>query len=137
MREEGEFMKKASKFFLFFVFTALCTVIFPLAASARIYIQWHPERYYLYPGRLEIVGYFENTGNQTGYVNRREFDLFIYATDTGRLLWKNYGTTYYIKSLKVPAGRRVSYTLNIRNAHIPGYKGRIRCTTPNSHTYWN
>jgi hypothetical protein len=108
-----------------------------LAASARINIAWHTEHFYLYQGRLEIVGYFENTGDETGYVTRREFDVIITASDTGKLLWKNYGTTHYINSLKVPAGRRVSYTLNIRNAHIPGYKGRIRCTTPYSHTYWN
>jgi hypothetical protein len=130
-------MKTASKYFLLFVLTALCTVIFPLAASARINIVWHAERVYLYQGRVEIVGYFENTGNETGYVTRREFDLFITAADTGKILWKNYGTQYYINSLRVPAGRRVSYTINIRNAHIPGYKGRFHWETKNGHTYWN
>lgn len=130
-------MKTASKFFLLFVFTALCTVMFPLAASARINIVWHGEHLYLYQGRLEIVGYFENTGDETGYVTRREFDLFITADDTGKTLWKNYGTQHYINSLRVPAGRRVSYTINIRNAHIPGYKGRFHWSTKNNYTYWS
>jgi hypothetical protein len=130
-------MKKVSKFFLLFVLTALCTVVFPLAAAANHKIVWYAEKLYLYPGRLEIVGYFENTGNETGYVNRREFDIFIYAADTGKLLWKNYGTQHHVNFLRVPPGRRVSYTINIRNSHIPGYKGRIRWSTKNGTTFAN
>ena len=130
-------MKTASRYFSLFVLTALCTVIFPLAASAKISIQWHGEHVYLYPGRLEFVGYFENTGDEKGYVTRCEFDLFLTASDTGKTLWKTYGNQHYVNSLRVPAHRRVSYTINIRNAHIPaGYKGRYHWSLKNIVTAW-
>ena len=107
------------------------------ATSAKPIIRFHADHLYLYQGRLEVVGYFENTGDETAYVNRYEFDLFITAAGSGRQLWTNYCTRHYVNSVKVPAGRRASYTINIRIWHIPGYKGCYRWWTKNVRTYWN
>ena len=57
--------------------------------------------------------------------------------DNGKQLWTNYGTQHYVNSIRVPAGRRVSYTINVRNPHIPGYKGHFRWKTQNVHTYFS
>ncbi len=111
-------MKTASRFFSLFVLTALCTVIFPLAASAKISIQWHGERVYLYPGRLEFVGYFENTGDEKGYVTRCEFDLFLTASDTGKTLWKTYGNQHYVKTVSGFRHADVFHTQSIYVMHI-------------------
>ena len=129
-------MKTASKFFLFFALTALCTVIFPLAAAAKPIIRFHIQHVYLYQGRAEVVGFFENTGDEMAYAKRYEFDLILTA-DNGRQLWANYGTQHYVNSIKVPAGRRISYTFNVRNPHIPEYHGKYRWRTENVHTYWS
>ena len=129
-------MKTVSKFFLLFVLTALCTVIFPLAASAKPVIRFHTQHVYLYQGRVELVGYFENTGDEMAYAKRYEFDLILTA-DNGKQLWTNYGTQHYVNSIRVPAGRRISYTINVRNSHIPGYKGHFRWRTQNANTHWS
>ena len=81
-------MKTVSKFFLLFVLTALCTVIFPLAAAAKPVIRFHTQNVYLYQGRVDLVGYFENTGDEMAYANRYDFDLILTA-DNGRQLWTN------------------------------------------------
>lgn len=129
-------MKSASRFFLLFVLTALCAVIFPLTAVAKPVIRFHTQHVYLYQGRVELVGYFENTGDEMAYVNRQEFDLILTA-DNGRELWTNYGTRHNVGSIRVPSGRRVSHTIIVRNPHIPGYKGHFRWRTQNVHTYWS
>ena len=135
-REGGEFMKTTSRFFLLFVLTALCTIIFPLAAAAKPLIRFHTQHVYLHQGNAELVGFFENTGDEMAYVKRYEFDLIITA-DNGKQLWTTYGTQHYVNSVRVPAGRRISYTINVRNSHIPEYHGKYRWRTENTHTYWS
>lgn len=129
-------MKTASKYFWLFVLTAFCTVIFPLTAAARPIIRFHTQHIYLYQGRVELVGYFENTGDEMAYAKWHEFDLII-TDDNGKQLWANYGTRHYVNSIRVPAGRRISYTINVRNSHIPGYKGHFRWRTQNANTHWS
>ena len=97
-------MKSASRFFLLFVLTALCAVIFPLTAVAKPVIRFHTQHVYLYQGRVELVGYFENTGDEMAYVNRQEFDLILTA-DNGRELWTNYGTRHNVGSISGLASR--------------------------------
>ena len=129
-------MKKTSRFILFGVLTVLFSVIFPLAASARPVIRYHVQHVYLHQGRAEVTGFFENTGDEMAYAKRYEFDLVLTAND-GRQLWTTYGTKHYVNSISVPAGRRISYAFNIRNPHIPEYRGNYRWKIQNPNTFWS
>ena len=69
-----------SKLFACLVLTLLCTAILPSAAQARPVIKFQIEHVYIHhAGEVEIVGYFENSGNQGAYPKRRKTPNFSYG----------------------------------------------------------
>lgn len=97
----------ASKFFAFFVFALLCAAAFPTAALAKPTIKFQVEHVYLYEaGEAEIVGYFENTGDQGAFVKWMDLDLTLIA-DNGQQMWSDAGIRHYVDDIYVdPAGIR-------------------------------
>ena len=68
----------AAKFFTLLFLTLVITAVMPTSAQARPTIKFRVEHVYLHEaGEAEIVGYFENVGDQAAYVK---------WTDIGRVL---------------------------------------------------
>ena len=135
-KEGGVFMKTKSRFILLFVLTVLCSVLFPLAAAAKPHIAFRTQHVYLHRGEAEIVGFFENTGDEMAYAKRFEFDLVLIA-DNGQQIFADYGIRHYVNSVRVPAGRRITYTFYVRNPRLPDYRGKYSWRIRNPFTTWS
>ncbi len=125
----------ASKLFAFFVFALLCAAAFPTAALARPVIKFSVEHVHLHEaGEAEIVGYFENSGDQGAYVKWTELDLTLTA-DNGQEMWSDAGIRHYVDDFYVPAGEYIAYTYYVQNPDIPEYHGKYRWRT-HTNTHW-
>ena len=125
----------ATKFFTLLFFALLITAAIPSSAQAKPIIKFGIEHVYLHnAGEAEIVGYFENTGDQGAYVKWTEIDLTIIA-DNGQQMWADSGIRHYVDDIYVPAGTYVAYTFYIQNPDIPEYHGKYR-NRWHSNTHW-
>ena len=106
----------------------------PQGAEAKPHIKFSIEHIYLHePGEAEVVGYFENSGDQGAYVKWTEIDLTLIA-DNGQEMWSDVGIRHYVDDIYVPAGEYVAYTCYVQNPNIPEYHGKFRWRThPNTH----
>lgn len=124
-----------SKVFAFFAFALLCTVIFPSSAMARPVIKFTIEHVYLHDaGEAEIVGYFENGGDEGAYVKWTDLDLTLIA-DNGQEMWSDSGIRHYVDDIYVPADQYVAYTFYVQNQGIPEYHGKYNYRWHTS-THW-
>ena len=125
----------ASKVFAFFVFALLCAAAFPTAALARPTIKFHVEHVYLYEaGEAEIVGYFENTGDQGAFVKWMDLDLTLIA-DNSQQMWSDAGIRHYVDDIYVNPQEYVEYTYYVQNPDIPEYHGKYRFRF-HTNTHW-
>lgn len=125
----------ASKFFAFFVFALLCAAAFPTAALAKPTIKFNIEHVYLHEaGEAEIVGYFENSGDQGAYVKWTELELTLLA-DNGQQMWSDSGIRHYVDDIYVSPGEYIAYTFYVQNPDIPEYHGEYRYRY-RSRTHW-
>lgn len=125
----------ASKFFAFFVFALLCTTVFPASALARPVIKFQLEHVYLHEaGEAEVVGYFENSGDQGAYVKWTELELTLLA-DNGQQMWSDSGIRHYVDDIYVSPGEYIAYTFYVQNPDIPEYHGEYRYRY-RSRTHW-
>ncbi len=80
-----------SKLFAFLVLALLCTAVLPSAAQAKPVIKFQIEHVYMHhAGEVEIVGYFENSGDQGAYVKWMDIDLTLIASN-GQQMWSDTG----------------------------------------------
>ena len=92
---------------------------FPQGAEAKPHIKFSIEHVYLHgPGEVEIVGYFENSGDQGAYVKWTEIDLTLIA-ENGQEMWSDAGIRHYVKDIYVPVGEYIAYTWYVQNPDIP------------------
>lgn len=125
----------ASRFFAFFIFALLCAAIFPTAALAKPTIKFYVEHVYLHQeGEAEIVGYFENEGDQGAYVKWTELDLTLLA-DNGQQMWADSGILHEVDDIYVGPGDYIAYTFYVQNPDIPEYHGKYRYRYQTS-THW-
>lgn len=125
----------AAKLFACLVLALLCTAVLPLSAQARPIIKFSIEHVYLHhAGEAEIVGYFENTGDQGAYVKWTDLDLTLIA-DNGQQMWSDKGIRHYVNDIYVPAHQYVAYTYYVKNPDIPEYHGKYRHRW-HSNTHW-
>ena len=125
----------AAKLLAFLVLAVLCTAILPSAAQARPVIKFTIEHVYIHQaGEVEVVGYFENSGDQGAYVRWTDIDLKLIA-DNGQLMWADTGIRHYVNDIYVPANEYVAYTCYIQNPDIPEYHGKYRHRWHTS-THW-
>ena len=116
----------AAKLFVFLVLAVLCTAVWPSTAQARPVIKFTIEYVYIHQaGEVEVVGYFENSGDQGAYVKWTDIDLKLIA-DNGQLMWADTGIRHYVNDIYVPANEYVAYTCYIQNPDIPEYHGKYR-----------
>ena len=124
-----------SKLFACLVFTLLYTAILPSAAQARPVIKFTIEHVYIHQaGEVEVVGYFENHGDQGAYVKWTDIDLKLIA-DNGQLMWADAGIRHYVDDVYVPANEYVAYTCYIQHPDIPEYHGKYRHRW-HTNTHW-
>lgn len=112
-----------------------CAVALPQGAEAKPHIKFSIERVHMrQAGQVEIVGYFENTGDQGAYVKWTELDITLIASN-GQQMWADTGIRHYVNDIYVPAGGYKAYTYRVKNPDIPEYHGkyRYRCHT---NTHW-
>ena len=131
-------MKAASKLFAFIILAVFCSVISPQTAAAKPHILFHTEHVYLHhAGEVEVVGYFDNDGDEPAYAQWLEFDLALIA-DNGQQMWADSGIRHYPDdTVYVPEGSYVAYTFYIQNPDIPEYHGHYRWKTTNNRTHWS
>ncbi len=124
-----------SRLFAFFVFALFCAVVFPTTAMAKPVIKFNIEHVYLHKaGEVEIVGYFENSGDQSAYVKWTELDLTLIA-DNGQQMWSDSGIRHYVNDIYVPKGKYIAYTFYVQNPDIPEYHGKLRYRY-HTNTHW-
>lgn len=117
------------------VLTLIWATAFPQGAEARPIIKFSVEHVYLRSaGEVEIVGYFENSGDTGAYVKWTELDLTLTA-DNGQEMWSDAGIRHYVDDIYVPAGEYIAYTYYVQNPDIPEYHGKYRFRTHTS-THW-
>lgn len=125
----------AAKFFTLLFLTLVITAVMPTSAQARPTIKFSVEHVYLHEaGEAEIVGYFENVGDQAAYVKWTDIDIAVKA-DNGQEIWSDYGIRHYVDDVYVPADGYVAYTCYIQNRDIPEYHGKISSRWHTS-THW-
>lgn len=116
----------AAKFFTLFFFALLVMAATPPSAHAKPVIKFTIEHVYLHEaGEAEIVGYFENVGDQAAYVKWTDIDLALFS-DNGQEIWSDYGIRHYVDDVYVPAQGYVAYTCYIQNQDLPEYHGKHR-----------
>ncbi len=116
----------ASKLFTLFVFALLCTAAFPPSAMARQVIKYRTQHVYLdNAGEARIVGGFENTGDQGGYVKHMEMDLQLVAGN-GQEMWSGQGLYIEGQDIYVPAGEYVEHDFYIYDEGLPEYHQEYR-----------
>ena len=124
-----------SKFFAFLAFALLCTAAFPTAALAKPTIKFNIEHVFLHEaGEAEIVGYFENSGDQGAYVKWTELDLTLIA-DNGQQMWSDAGILHEVDDIYVPPQEYIAYTYSVQNPDIPEYHGKYRYRY-HTRTHW-
>ena len=124
-----------TKFFTLLFFALLVTAVMPPEAQAKPLIKFSIEHVYLHEaGEAELVGYFENTGDQDAFVKWTDIDLTLIA-DNGQEIWSDYGIRHYVDDVYVPANGYVAYTCYIQNQDIPEYHGKYRSRWHTS-THW-
>ena len=125
----------AAKFFTLLFLTLVITAVMPKSAQARPTIKFRVEHVYLHEaGEAEIVGYFENVGDQDAYVKWTDIDLKLFA-DNGQEMWSDYGIRHYVEDVYVPAHEYVAYTCYIQHPDIPEYHGKYRFRS-HTVTHW-
>lgn len=124
-----------SRFFACLVFALLCTAAFPTAALAKPVIKFFVEHVYLHEaGEAEIVGYFENSGDQGAYAKWTDLDLTLIA-DNGQQMWSDAGIRHYVDDIYVDPQDYIAYTFYVQNPDIPEYHGKYRWRYHTS-THW-
>lgn len=124
-----------SKLFAFLVLALLCTAVLPSAAQAKPSIKFSIEHVYMHhAGEVEIVGYFENTGDQGAYAKWVDLNLTLIA-DNGQQMWSDTGIRHYVDDIYVPANQYVAYTYYVQNPDIPEYHGKYRHRW-HTNTHW-
>lgn len=124
-----------SKLFAFLVLALLCTAVLPSAAQAKPSIKFSIEHVYMHhAGEVEIVGYFENTGDQGAYAKWVDLNLTLIA-DNGQQMWSDTGIRHYVDDVYVPAYEYVAYTYYVQNSDIPEYHGKYRHRW-HTNTHW-
>ena len=108
------------------VLTLVWAAALPQEAAAKPTIKFSIEHVYLHQaGEVEIVGYFENSGDQGAYVKWTDLDLTLIA-DNGQEMWSDSGIRTYVGDIYVPAGEYIAYTYYVQNPDIPEYHGKYR-----------
>ena len=126
-----------SRLFAFLVLALLCTAVLPSAAQAKPSIKFSIEHVYMHhAGEVEIVGYFENTGDQTGYIKSFQHDLIINNQDDSQLIWRGHNI-HYTTNIKVAPQQKVKHVFHVKNKHIPRYTQRYHWQVKNVHFHWN
>ncbi len=119
---------------------AICmfTSTFSLSVTAaQPQIIYHTQQVYLKtPGQATIVGYFENTGDQTGYIKSFQHDLIINNQDDSQLIWRGHNI-HYTTNIKVAPQQKVKHVFHVKNKHIPRYTQRYHWQVKNVHFHWN
>ncbi|MBQ4421909.1 MAG: hypothetical protein II880_02360 [Schwartzia sp.] len=124
-----------SRLLAFFAFAVLCTVLFPQPAAAKPKVRFTIEHVYLHEaGEAEIVGYFENSGDEAATVEWVDLDLTLLA-DNGQQMWSDAGIRHYPDGIEVLPGDYVAYTYYVQNPDIPEYHGKYRWRF-HSNTHW-
>lgn len=110
-------------------------IALPQGAEAKPQIKFTIEHVYLHTaGEAEIVGYFENSGDQGAYVKWTDLDLTLTA-DNGQEMWSDYGIRHYVEDIYVPAGEYIAYTYYVQHPDIPEYHGKYRYRY-HTNTHW-
>lgn len=108
------------------VLTLVWAAALPQEATAKPTIKFSIEHVYLHQaGEVEIVGYFENSGDQGAYVKWTDLDLTLIA-DNGQEMWSDSGIRNYVGDIYVSPGEYVAYTYYVQNPDIPEYHGKYR-----------
>ena len=125
-----------SRLLAFFAFAVLCTVLFPQPAAAKPKVRFTIEHVYLHEaGEVEIVGYFENSGDEAATVEWVDLDLTLLA-DNGQQMWSDAGILHYLdEDIYVGPDEYIAYTFYVQNPDIPEYHGKYRWRYHTS-THW-
>ena len=125
----------ALRFLTLLALAMVWVAAFPQGAEAKPHIKFSIEHVYLHgPGEAEIVGYFENSGDQGAYVKWTEIDLTLIA-ENGQEMWSDTGIRHYVNDIYVPVGEYIAYTCYAQNPDIPEYHGKFRWRT-HTNTHW-
>jgi len=125
----------ATRLFTLFAFALLCAAAFPPSAMAKPIIKYHIEHVHMYnAGEVEVVGYFENTGDEAAYVKWTEVDITLIC-DNGQQMWSDAGIRHYVDDFYIPPQDYVDYTFYIQNPDIPEYHGKYRSRW-HTNTHW-